>query len=294
MEKGFLETEDGFRLSYAYYPVDNAKALIVLVHGILEHKERYEDFIMYLNAAGFSCIIHDNRGHGLSVDRKYILGHIENIEEPVNDLYTVMQYAKKKNPALKTILFGHSFGSVIARNFLMNHDDEIDGLVLSGTVAPVPKFVTAFIGLCKLLSPITGGKYGRSRIVSLFNMTGKSAEKWISYNKANIAATLADPLMAMRLDNSFNICLYQMTANLSKPSLYMVANPELKILSVTGEDDPCAGGKMGRRRTYLALKKIGYTFITNRVYCNMMHEILNEDNHMKVYKDIVEFINIVI
>lgn len=96
MEKGFLETEDGFRLSYAYYPVDNAKALIVLVHGILEHKERYEDFIMYLNAAGFSCIIHDNRGHGLSVDRKYILGHIENIEEPVNDLYTVMQYAKKK------------------------------------------------------------------------------------------------------------------------------------------------------------------------------------------------------
>ena len=40
------------------------RAIIQLVHGMCEHKERYIPFMEYLAEQGFVTVIHDHRGHG--------------------------------------------------------------------------------------------------------------------------------------------------------------------------------------------------------------------------------------
>ena len=43
------------------------RAVVQLVHGMSEHKERYLPFMQYLAKSGYVTVIHDHRGHGKSV-----------------------------------------------------------------------------------------------------------------------------------------------------------------------------------------------------------------------------------
>ena len=46
------------------------RAIVQLVHGMCEHKERYIPFMEYLAEQGFVTVIHDHRGHeGVSVPK---------------------------------------------------------------------------------------------------------------------------------------------------------------------------------------------------------------------------------
>lgn len=44
------------------------RGVIQLVHGMCEHKERYIALMEFLSENGLICVIHDNRGHGASVN----------------------------------------------------------------------------------------------------------------------------------------------------------------------------------------------------------------------------------
>lgn len=48
-------------------PKGMPKAIVQFSHGMCEHKERYFEFMNYLNDNGYVCVIHDHRGHGASV-----------------------------------------------------------------------------------------------------------------------------------------------------------------------------------------------------------------------------------
>ena len=50
------------------------RAIIQLVHGMCEHKERYIPFMEYLAEKGYVTVIHDHRGHGKSVRTRDDLG----------------------------------------------------------------------------------------------------------------------------------------------------------------------------------------------------------------------------
>ncbi len=71
---------------------------------------------------------------------------------------------------------------------------------------------------------------------------------------------------------------------------YKCQNPELKILSITGEKDPVTKSEKGISDSILTLKKAGYKNIENIVYKDMLHEVLNEVDKEQVYKDVLDFI----
>ena len=54
------------------------RAVVQLVHGMAEYKERYLPVMEYLAERGFACVIHDHRGHGKSMrkeeDKGYLYG----------------------------------------------------------------------------------------------------------------------------------------------------------------------------------------------------------------------------
>lgn len=72
---------------------------------------------------------------------------------------------------------------------------------------------------------------------------------------------------------------------------YACKNPKLPILSVTGEEDPVAGFEKGLRDSVNNLKRVGYEQIQTIVYRGMKHEVLNEDNNKRVYRDVLNFLD---
>ncbi len=72
---------------------------------------------------------------------------------------------------------------------------------------------------------------------------------------------------------------------------YQCKNPELPILSLAGEKDPVTKGEKGIQDSMDTLKKIGYKNISSIVYENMLHEVFNETEKEKVYKDLLDFLD---
>lgn len=289
MENLSILVSDGMALSCLYAAVENPKACVQIVHGMVEHKERYISFIEELNRNGYSVIISDNRGHGQSVNEEYPLGHIGSYERMVEDQYEVSRYIKGLNPGKDLYMFAHSMGSLIARNYLMRHDDEIKKLILCGTVC-----YNTGVGLGILLSKILcriKGKYKYSKLLYAFSnaMSFKDDVSWISYSEDNIKAYTSDPLCSFKFDIYGNLNLFIMDKNLRKPKKYECKNKNLQILSVSGADDRTTGGTKGLIKTMEALRKIGYSDIKFIEYPQMKHEILNEENPRKVIEDILAF-----
>ena len=59
MEQVFINARDGYKLDIHIFKVENEKAVIQVIHGMEEHQERYEKFIQFLNAKGFSVVSSD-------------------------------------------------------------------------------------------------------------------------------------------------------------------------------------------------------------------------------------------
>lgn len=64
MENIVLEASDGYALSLAVFEREHPRGYIQIIHGMEEHKERYEAFAEQLWQAGFTVVTSDMRGHG--------------------------------------------------------------------------------------------------------------------------------------------------------------------------------------------------------------------------------------
>lgn len=284
-----LLAADGLKLSVAYFEAACPKALVQIIHGSVEHKERYFDFCHFLVNHGFSVIISDNRGHGASIDSAYPLGYMDSWQKIVADQYLITQYAKSLHPKLPFYLFGHSLGSVFARCYLEKHDNEIEKLVLSGTVYYNPLTPIGIL-LAKFIIWLSGGK-SYNILLRKLAMNGEDIE-WVSSSKTNLAIYKSDPLCGYPYPNQSILTIFQATRELRLTHHYQCFNPALPIMSVSGKEDPVTGGKRGLNSTFKLLHRIGYHNFTNTVYEGMRHEVLNEDEHEIVYQDILKFFSI--
>ena len=67
-------------------------------------------------------------------------------------------------------------------------------------------------------------------------------------------------------------------------------NAEMPILLISGKDDPCTGGEKGREQSRALLERAGFRNISVITYDHMRHEILNEADHEKVYRQLLDFL----
>ena len=78
--------------TYVYDNVKNAKAIVLIVHGMMEHAGRYKDFAKFLNDNGYIVIANDLRGHGHSaVDKKFGYGERDIFAESVQDEIIILE-----------------------------------------------------------------------------------------------------------------------------------------------------------------------------------------------------------
>lgn len=287
MNEFSINTFDSLKLNMASAEIDNPKAVIQIVHGLKEHKRRYYDFAEYLKNNRYTVFMSDNRGHGYSVNDEHPLGYMADIHLLVKDQYEITKYIKSKYQNIPLYMIGHSYGSMIARTYLQNYDTEITKLVLSGTVA-YNNFVNIGLVLGKIINAVKGKK-GSSAILQAF--ADNDDISWVCSNPETMAQYKSDPFCTgYKYMNESIYNIFKGMKELHNISAYKCQNPELKILSITGEKDPVTKGEKGIADSILTLKKIGYKHIESIVYKDMLHEVLNEVNKELIYKDVLNFL----
>ncbi len=106
---------------------NNAKGVLVLVHGFGEHSGRYFDSVVpELLDIGLAVVLYDNIGHGKSSGKR---GHCSSYESLLDILDHVIQKAKNLNPHLPLILYGHSMGGNLVLNYSLRRDTSIFAMI---------------------------------------------------------------------------------------------------------------------------------------------------------------------
>lgn len=103
------------------------KGAILLVHGLGEHMGRYTHVAQFLQAAGYAVFGYDHHGHGLSSGVK---GSLPENNQLVDDLHFVIAHVRNQVTG-PLVLMGHSMGGLIAAEAAVQHQHEIDLLVMS-------------------------------------------------------------------------------------------------------------------------------------------------------------------
>jgi len=111
------------------WPAASPKAAVALVHGLAEHSGRYEHVASRLNAAGYSVVAVDVRGHGRSAGWPGMVG---GLDDWVADVKALLERTRRAAGELPVFLMGHSLGSLIAASYVIRAGGEgLAGLVLS-------------------------------------------------------------------------------------------------------------------------------------------------------------------
>ena len=260
-EFSLISDFDGTRLSALCVAPQQPLAILQLAHGMAEHKERYLPFMEYLAERGFACFLHDHRGHGGSADSAEKLGWFgeHGAEGVVEDLRQMIDHAKAEFPGLPVYLFGHSMGSLAVRCYLKDHEETINGLIVCGTPAKNPAAGPG-IFLCKLIGRFKGWNY---RSPLLRGMTTDPFDKpfaseglknsWLSRDKAVAETYNADPLCGFPFTVNGYLALMELMRDAY--ALKTAKNPRLPVHFLSGELDPCHGGKEhGKRPERLRLR----------------------------------------
>ena len=67
MTEPFFLRRKGHRINVRHWTCDEAKANILIAHGMGEHSGRYTALGELLASKGFNVLAHDQRGHGGSI-----------------------------------------------------------------------------------------------------------------------------------------------------------------------------------------------------------------------------------
>lgn len=120
-----------------------AKAVIVMVHGALEHHRRYGWLIEMWRSSGFHVIMGDLPGQGLTTRANR--GHIDSFDDYIIEVKEWIEAAYDFN--LPVFLLGHSMGGLIAIRMLQEEHMELAGLILSSPCLGLVKYPSKFLDM---------------------------------------------------------------------------------------------------------------------------------------------------
>lgn len=138
---------------YRWEAAGDAKAVIVIVHGFVEHQGRYTWLINQWRSEGYHVIMGDLPGHGLTTRARR--GHINSFEEYIQAVKEWMKSAY--DYSLPIFLLGHSLGGLISIRLLQESELNIAGAILTspclGLLQYPPKAVHAASALLNIAYP---------------------------------------------------------------------------------------------------------------------------------------------
>jgi alpha-beta hydrolase superfamily lysophospholipase len=265
--EGRFQTPRGANIYYQHWQPEAApKAILFVVHGLAEHSGRYMNLVNYFVPRGYAVYGLDHIGHGKSDGTRVYLERFNDFIEPLKTYFDMIQ---GWHPGKPVFLVGHSMGGLIGSVYLLEHQDELKGAVLSAPAVKVSDNISpATIMLGKILSAI-------------LPQTGLLAldATAISKDQSVVDAYLNDSLVytgkvTARLAAEMLSAMQRVTAE--------AATIRLPILLLQGSADRLVdpgGAKM-------LYEKASTPDKTLKVYAGLYHEVFNEPERAQVLKDV--------
>jgi alpha-beta hydrolase superfamily lysophospholipase len=273
-------TSDGTRLiGQRWTAEDTARAAVVLAHGMGEHSLRYDRLGKALSAAGIDMLAVDQRGHGrtaaMSGTRLGSLGPA-GWNGLAADFALVVRSTRKERPDIPIVVLGHSMGSWVVQQFLLDHSADVTAAVLSGTAA--------------LELVLAGVDPTRELDLSDFNAPfapGRTGFEWLSRDPAEVDQYVAEPMCGFGLDPDGVRGMMDAAPRLVDTSGLRAGLP---LYVLAGSDDPVNGGMAALGPLVDRYRAAGVD-VTTRIYPGGRHEMFNETNRDEVVADLIDWLN---
>jgi alpha-beta hydrolase superfamily lysophospholipase len=266
-QEGFFKgVRDANIYFQSWLPEGEPKAAILIVHGLAEHSGRYGNVVNHFVPLGYAVYGIDHLGHGKSDGERV---HVKSFDDYTNTLKAHFDKIRGSQPGKPFFLVGHSMGGLISAVYLLDHQAELMGAVLSGPAVKIPGNVTpATIFVGTILSAL----------IPRFGLIGLEAEG-VSRDPAVVQAYVSDPLvyrgkMTARLAAEMLKAMQTIAAQATRITL--------PILILQGSADRLVD-PTGARMLYDAVSSADKEI---RVYDGFYHEVFNEPEHDKVFRDV--------
>jgi len=253
-------------------PESVPRAVLLVAHGAAEHSARYQPLAQFFTGCEFAVAALDHNGHGYSEGRP---GHVSSFNEYLYDLAIFHRQIAARYAGAPMFLFGHSMGGLITSNYLLHHQREFVGGILSGPaiktdLQPGP-LQMLLLRLLALLIPRVG--------MLKLNANG------ISRDPEVVRKYIEDPLvfhgrMSARM-------LRELFAGMNAIQTGAV-RIKLPILLLHGGEDVMTAPE-GSRFLY---EHISSTDKTMKIYPGLYHEILNEPERAEVLAQMLDWIEL--
>jgi alpha-beta hydrolase superfamily lysophospholipase len=125
--------------SYSSFPQVAPTVVVGVLHGYGDHASRYAHVMDAWAKRGIGSVALDMRGHGRAKGQR---GYCDRFDDYLDDAAVLSRIVHERAPGVPSLLFGHSFGGLVATSFVLAEPASWRGLILSapyfGTALKVP------------------------------------------------------------------------------------------------------------------------------------------------------------
>lgn len=130
-----------------------SRGVVLLVHGLGEHSDRYLNLVEPLLAEGYGVYALDHQGFGRSGGPR---GHVNRFQDYAADVHRLNELVRGEQPGRPIALFGHSMGGLISLDYAQRYRDDCDAWVIQAAA---------------LAANISGPLVLAARLINLFRPT---------------------------------------------------------------------------------------------------------------------------
>lgn len=272
--------------------VSSPRAAVVVVHGMCEYIDRYDDFCKFLNGNGFYCIGMDNRSFGHTDPDSLGIGYTGMFEDTVDDIKKEVDIAKERWGVDKVFVIGHSYGSFLTQRFIEKYNAHVDGAILCGSAlqgGPVVSFGLSIAkSKCKKDPKAPGNIFADLTFKAYDKKIKDGRNGWLNRDKAAVEKYNADPLCDFTCAVSFYKSMFEGLKTTNKERSLVPSH--FKLMIASGTADGVGGYGKLVKKLYNAYKKKCGIDARLKLYEDGRHELLNEINKGEVYEDFVGFL----
>ncbi len=275
--------KDGAEIvGYRWDPAGRPRGAVQLTHGMGEHVQRYDALARALTGRRLVVYGQDHRGHGATARHADELGQLgpDGWSQLVGDIDLLVSRIRDEQPGLPLVLLAHSMGSFAVQQYLLDHSDRVDAVVLTGTTA-----LDQLEPALDLDKPID---------LAVFNAAFAPARTefdWLSRDEATVDAYIADPRCGFGIDTDAAKDMFAGARRMADPGQVAAVRPDLPLYIAAGESDPVNANLALLNVLIDRYRAAGLTDVTVRTYPGARHEILNETNCDEVMASIIDWID---
>ena len=265
-----------------------------------EHGARYARLGAALSAAGFAVYAQDLPGHGRSVREAAELGHVADRDGwrvSLSAINAVRGEIERRHPAVPLVLLGHSRGSFLLQHYLFEHGRGLAGAVFSAGTAdmgPLRAFGLLLMRAeARLLGPGHRSALAEALTFKDFNRRFRPARTgfdWLSHDADEVDAYIRDPLCGFRCSAALWIELLEAGGQLRDPQRLARIPKSLPVLLLNGAADPACRFEAGAHALAELYRQAGLSEVTQQVYAEARHELLNDVCRDQVTQDLIAWL----